>query len=394
MLSIFLAMLFLGVTVNITALLINETAVGHTLDRLIESTGSEYNPEQDYSMSLSDIFLPAYNRNDFYVFQFDENGEFQSVFSNVRDEYDGDLLAGFAERCVPNRDRSGQYMGYYYKKHTLDDNTVAIAFLDGSMVIATQLRSVCLTILICLLGLVITFFLMKKFSNRAIQPEMENSRRQKEFVTNASHELKTPLAVIRTNTEMMEILQGKSEWTRSTIKQVDHLNGLIQNLVMIARSQEREDRRELSEISVSKAIAETIDPYEQLAIQSGLKICRDIEDNVRIVADESKIRQLTTLLIDNALKYCDEEGMVQVSLHSLKNSKGIQLVIANSYAKGEDIDYSRFFDRFYREDPSHNIDKGGYGIGLSIAESICRQYEGNIYAKWKAGSIWFVCTIK
>ena len=97
-------------------------------------------------------------------------------------------------------------------------------------------------------------------------------------------------------------------------------------------------------------------------------------------------------MIDNAIKYCDEAGKVEVELNQTKKNR-IKLTVANSYAEGKDVDYNMFFDRFYREDKSHNIDKGGYGIGLSIAESICRQYGGSIKANWKDGIISFICQL-
>ena len=112
-----------------------------------------------------------------------------------------------------------------------------------------------------------------------------------------------------------------------------------------------------------------------------------------MLADSSKIRQLTTLLVDNAVKYCDEGGKIEVTAGQIKNGRGAALTVSNSYAEGADVDYSRFFERFYRQDSSHNIDKGGYGIGLSLAESICSQYGGDIRAQWKDGVISFICQL-
>ena len=241
---------------------------------------------------------------------------------------------------------------------------------------------------------IVTFILVRVLSGKLIQPEIENSRRQKQFITNASHELKTPLAVIRANTELLEVTEGENEWTRSTLSQVDHMSGLIQNLVMISKAQEREDTSILSEIDASDIVKQTISSFEPLAKQKKKELESKIDDNVSVVADESKLRQLTTILLDNAIKYCDDGGKISVALSQLKRGKNkIRLVVSNNYAEGDKIDCNRFFDRFYREDQSHNIDKGGYGIGLSIAESICKQYGGSIRAMFKDGIICFICQI-
>ena len=139
---------------------------------------------------------------------------------------------------------------------------------------------------------------------------------------------------------------------------------------------------------------QTIAPYRALAEQSGKNLKTNIEKDVMVTSDESKLRQLSTILVDNALKYCDENGEVEVSLIPIKHGKlRMRLVVSNSYKDGAGIDCNRFFDRFYREDQSHNIDKGGYGIGLSIAESICRRYGGNIKAGWKDGVISFIVNL-
>ena len=111
-----------------------------------------------------------------------------------------------------------------------------------------------------------------------------------------------------------------------------------------------------------------------------------------MTANKGQLSQLMSLLLDNAIKYCDDGGTVKISLS--QKGKGIKLNVSNSYAAGENQDYSRFFDRFYRDDKSHNIDKGGYGIGLSIADGIVKQYRGKIDVSWKDGVIDFSCHLK
>ena len=394
MLSIFLAMLFIGTTVNTVAFVLSKASVDRALTEMINGARRIEAGDHDYSMTFSQIFVPDYGRNAFFVLTYDEEGAVVGIYTNTPDGYGKELIEGYSSELLNSNLKRGEYQGYYYKRAQTEDGQTIVAFLEASIIISTQFRNISLTVLLCLLGMVITFFLVRRLSERAIRPEIENNLRQKQFITNASHELKTPLAVIRANTDMIELSLGESEWTQSTIKQVDRLNGLIQNLVMIARSREQEDRSELTEIDVSRIIEESVAPYELLAEQTARRIEREIEPDVRLRADESRLRQLSTILIDNAIKYCDEKGTICVSLHRQKSGKGIDLVVSNDYAAGEGIDCARFFDRFYRADASHNIDSGGYGIGLSIAESICKQYGGTIRAEWSGGVISFACTLR
>jgi len=197
--------------------------------------------------------------------------------------------------------------------------------------------------------------------------------------------------VIRSNAEMEEIINGENEWTESTIRQVDRMSGLINNLVMITKTKEMEDS---SEVNVSDVVSGCAKEYSALADSREITISKEIEEDIKITTNESKLRQLVVILLDNAVKYCDENGNITVSLEKIKKGKNtIHLEVSNTYAEGKDLDYSKFFDRFYREDTSHNIDTGGYGIGLSIAKSICDQFEGSIKAEWKDDVISFICEL-
>ena len=170
------------------------------------------------------------------------------------------------------------------------------------------------------------------------------------------------------------------------------MNGLIRNLVMISKAQELEDKTELGSIDVTSVVEESVKTFEPVASQEGITLVTELASDVTMTADASKIMQLTTILVDNAIKYCDEKGTVSVNLVQPKKGS-VRLSVTNSYKDGENVDYNKFFERFYREDKSHNIDKGGYGIGLSIADNLCRQYKGSIKASWKNGEISFTCIL-
>lgn len=410
MISFLLVMLFTGAMINLLHSILIGVQARNVLKRLVNSSSLELSDESSTAaVSQESGIVRLFGGNEL-------PREYQYVtryFTVVFDEDDKPVACNLTHVSSLNEkqavalaraamNRTGWWQrdsidDYYFMVQKEDDGSTVVACVD--MYLQTQINSqvIRITVLVCGAGLLITFIVVFFLSRRAIEPEIENVRRQKEFITNASHELKTPLAVIRANTELMEMMNGESEWTQSTMRQVDRMNGLIQNLVMIARAQEGEDKGLLEEVDVTTAVRESVEPYEALAQQDHKTLRTEIEDGITMIANESRIRQLTTILVDNAFKYCDPDGEITVGLSTAKKGKQIRLYVSNSYADGEKVDYSRFFERFYREDTSHtgtNDKKGGYGIGLSMAESICKLYRGSIGASWKDGVITFTCQFR
>ncbi len=284
---------------------------------------------------------------------------------------------------------------YYYLDTSRPEGGRIVVYLDSTSQIYSNNRILIIASFFLAMGSLITFFVMRVVSSYLIKPEIRNVELQKQFLTNASHELKTPLSVIRANTELLELTSGENEWTVSTMRQVDRLQGLIENLVMITRAQERDARMDRTDIDVSRVVRETAQTFEPVARQENRGFAVDAPEELHMTAAEGEIRQITSLLVDNAIKYCDEGGTVTVCLQRAgRRGKGIRLSVSNHFAAGRDVDYDRFFERFYRADDSHNIEKGGYGIGLSIAEQIVGNYNGVIRVSWNDGVITFACTLQ
>ncbi len=393
--SLILSMLFICLLINGVELFESRREIYRILDHLIEKEGNiqdDADVEQQGNPSWNEAFAPSYRHHTYYVFFYDGQGEIKDRRISHNDSNPENMAPYASEFMKKNRDK-GNDGAYYYQKEKMKDGITILAILDGRAIILSRFRLQVVSIAVVISGMILSLILVIAFSGKAIRPEIENSIRQDQFITNASHELKTPLAVIRSNTEMEELIRGESEWTQSTIRQVDRLTGLIQNLVMISKAREQENKSGLSEIDASDIVKDAVDTFEVVAVQDGKKVEKQIDDNIRLLADGSAIRQLTTILMDNAAKYCDPGGVIKVVLHQGKRNKGLNLTVSNSYKDGKDIDYRRFFDRFYREESHHNIDKGGYGIGLSIAKTICQQYGGQIKADWKNGEISFICTL-
>lgn len=296
---------------------------------------------------------------------------------------------------IMKKETSNGRRGLFYYRKTVDENgSATLVIMDGSYVIFMRMRLLYASIAVAAVSILAALLLVIGFSEKMIHPEIENSKRQLQFLTNVSHELKTPLAVIRSNAEMEELSYGENEWTQSTIRQVDRMNSLIQNLVLITKTREIGSGSEDPIINVSDVIVQISKEYSAMA-KSMEKVLRyRVDTEIETAIDESRFRQLIVILLDNAVKYCDKAGEINVVLiRQKKEGNSFRLIISNTYAEGDEIDCMRFFDRFYRADTSHNIDTGGFGIGLSIARSLCEQFGGSIRAQWRGGEISFICNI-
>ena len=354
------------------------------------------------SISMGDIFATEGLRIDspdflyslrFFSVLFDADGEvIDKKMSHISSVSEEDAVK-IARRILHRHFTYGSTGIFSYKKESLENHSTIVVCLDSRSQLATSSRLLYSTLIILGFGFFIVLTIVRLSSYQIIQPEIQNAKRQEQFITNASHELKTPLAVIRANTEVEQLINGENEWNQSTLKQVDHMTGLIQNLVMIARSQEQEKGGIFQEVDATKVLEETTDTFLSVAQQNGKTLLKELDSGIVFFGEEGDLRQLATLLLDNAIKYCDENGQIQVCL-GRKGRGQVRLVVSNSYAAGKDTDYHQFFDRFYRQDKSHNINQGGYGIGLSIVESLVRKYRGDVTASWKDGTISFTCLLR
>lgn len=369
---------------------------------LIDNGTIDYDTDGDVITQLQNLFgintagsssPEFYYATRYFSVIFDQNGSVTHVLTSHIASIEDEGAVAFARQMQKRFFRFGSYGDFYYDVAERTDGGTIVTVLDCSAQIAMSRRIIMISLVLIGAGMLISFLLLRVWAEHLVRPEIRNAEMQKSFITNASHELKTPLAVIRANTEMQEMSGQESEWTHSTMRQVDRLTGLIQNLVTITRAQEKDAKEDRVPTDFTAAVRETVDSFMPVAEQDGKEMTTDIQDNVRMTAHEGDLRQLATLLIDNAIKYCDDGGTIRVSLCT-KGRKGQNILfsVSNTYAAGKDTDYTRFFERFYRGDESHNTERGGYGIGLSIAQSLMERYHGDITASWADGVITFLCS--
>ena len=204
----------------------------------------------------------------------------------------------------------------------------------------------------------------------------ESERKQKQFITDAGHELKTPLATIDANTEVLEMLSGENECTKSIHHQVQRMTSLTKELITLSRLEEAS--LVPTQIDFSALLTEEVRDMQARASACGRLLTTDIASSISISGEDSRLRELTELLLDNALKYADGPGDIHIALS--KQGRGCLFSVSNPAATMSDGTKPEFFERFYRSDASRSSETGGYGLGLSIAHAIVSAHGGTISA--------------
>lgn len=305
----------------------------------------------------------------------------------------GDGKSGFAESC---------------KYLTVDeDGSTMYIFLSCQREISTIKTYILASAGISVFGLVVVFVMIYFFSGKILKPVSESYEKQKRFITDASHEIKTPLTIIDANTEVIEMMEGENEWTNSTRKQVARLTSLTEKLVFLSRMDEEATKLEMLEFSLSDAILDTAEPFKAIARTKGKKLTIDVTDGILYTGDEKTIRQLISILLDNAMKYsgcssvsCEKTPQTQndcattinpapeIEISLRPSGKNRIITVWNTVDETANIKKGRqdmLFERFYRTDTSHNSKTGGFGIGLSAAYAIVKAHKGKITAESKDG---------
>lgn len=264
---------------------------------------------------------------------------------------------------------------YYY---TTDGHHSMIIFLDWQHDLARCLALAFISMFVSLLTISVLAVMVYWLSKKAMKPVADSIEKQKQFITDASHELKTPLTIIAANAEVLEMCEGENEWTTSIKNQTTRLSHLVKNLVELSKLNEMQDENSRNNFNISSAFLDTVSNFETSAAVSNKNFSFSATDDLFYYGNELEIRQLITILCDNAIKYTDECGYIKLNLY--KSGKNI---IIESYNTCEYIDpktVSHLFDRFYRADSSRARDTktGGYGIGLSIAQAIVHRHKGKI----------------
>ena len=292
----------------------------------------------------------------------------------------------YADAVLESGKSHGYESGYRYLVSTAEDETVVL-FLNSEREIQTMRSLMWITLAIAAACLAVVFGLVVLFSRRAITPYLKNMEAQKQFITNASHELKTPLTAISTSADVLAMEHDGDEWVHNIQVQSGRLAKLITSLVALSRLDEENPFPVRTEFSLSDALWEISEPFGSLAQAKGKTSTQDIADGLTVTGDRTSIQQMVSILLDNALKYSPDGG--SISLTARRSGKKAEITVSNTVDAARPIDTTRLFDRFYRADESHSGTVSGTGIGLSIVKATVEAHDGTISAKQEGRTLLF-----
>lgn len=306
---------------------------------------------------------------------FDNEGNVTQTNTEAIYSITDDTAVEYAKKVIKNSDERGWLSNYRYKVFSLESGT-GVVFIDGSMSRSAFTQSIMIAGVVLLGCAALVLILIFLLSKKAVKPIAESYEKQRQFITDANHELKTPLTLILANAEIAQEELGKNEWLDDIKSEGQRMTELVNQLVALSRMDEENSKLNIVQIPFGELVFDTVSEFEALARGRGKALSVNIDRSIIYSGDETLLHRLVGILLDNAVKYCDEGGEIKVNLEKRRR---IILNVENTYSSVGEIELNKLFDRFYRADKARKF-TGGYGVGLSMAKAIAEKHKGEITA--------------
>lgn len=318
----------------------------------------------------------------YFVAVLDEDGHIASKEQSGISGEDQDAIGNYCEHLEAQDGTSGKFDAYKYLAVLRSDGCLAIAFLDNSIQVRMLSNMLMASVGVIFGCMLLMFLISLPVSSWAARSYAANVEKQRQFITNAGHELKTPVAIIQSNVDAMELIAGSNKWTRNIRGQTERLTQLVKQLLLLARMEENNASRHFEQLDFGALIQKEIEFYREPMRLKGLCFGGAIEEHVLVEGNVEALEQLIHVLMDNAVSYAQEGGRVDVRLQA--KGRKVQMSVRNSTDALPDAPPSMLFERFYRAD-TIRARAGGYGIGLSAARLIAETHRGRIEASYENG---------
>lgn len=311
----------------------------------------------------------------YFTVIFDKNGEISKTFTESIYAINEETAIEYAISAEKSGNTRGWISNYRYKVFSTSGGK-GVVFVDGSMNRTMLMQTTTIAGVVLLGCAALVLILIFIFSKRAVKPIAESYEKQKQFITDANHELKTPLTLILANVEIAEGELGKNEWLDDIRSEGNRMTELVNQLVALSRMDEAGNKMNMTEVSLGDLTFDAVSEFEGLAKNAGKTLSNHIDKSIIYQGDEILLHRLVGIILDNAVKYCDDGGEITVRLEKRRR---IVFTVENTYAAVDELELNSLFDRFYRADKARQF-KGGYGIGLSMAKAIVENHRGEITA--------------
>ena len=311
----------------------------------------------------------------FFVVRCDQSGELKTFGHEFINSVDEETAGSYAKQALASGNVSGRVGNYRYRVADREGETILV-FLNVQAEARQQSKLLLVSALLGLGSFACVTLLVLLLSKPAMRPYMKNIERQKQFITDAGHELKTPITSITTSADIAAMEYENDEWIANIQTQAARLTKLVNDLVMLSRLDEETPFPEPTRFSLSEAAWETAESFQARAKAEGKDFQTQIGENIELLGDRASIQKLSSILLDNAFKYSEAGGQIRLSVQQ-KNAKAV-IEVTNACRNSIPDDPERLFDRFYRPDGSRSTETGGTGLGLSIAKAIVESHRGEI----------------
>ncbi len=330
-------------------------------------------PPNDQSFEFITPETPFATRH-FTVF-YDKQGEVSKTNTEAIYSITEETAIEYAESVLDDKNARGWIDNYRYKVFATEMGK-GVVFVDGSMSRSSLMQSMTIAGFVLLGCAALVLILIFLLSKKAVKPIAESYEKQKQFITDANHELKTPLTLILANLDIAEAELGQNEWLDDIRSEGHRMTELVNQLVALSRMDEEGQTLNVTAVALGELVTDTVSEFEPLAKERGKHLVASVDKEISYLGDEALLHRLVGILMDNAIKYCDQGGEITVNLH---RGRRIILTVENTYAAVGELELNRLFDRFYRADKARTF-TGGYGVGLSMAKAIVEKHKGEITA--------------
>lgn len=314
-----------------------------------------------------------------------------SIIVQSSDSSNNKTMKEYALKIANQNTEKGIIGKYVYKVRKVNPNTVRITFMENEDAISHIKTIFIISIIISIVSLLAIYELAKKVSKMIVKPVEETFEKQKQFISDASHELKTPLAVIETNADVLENEIGQNKWINYIQNEVDSMNKLINELLLLAKIENVDNLKEYKQLDLSKEVEIILSMFESMAYEKQVRIKSKIVKDIIMNGNKEDIEHIVSTLTDNAIKHTEAQKEVEVELKKEKNE--IILEVKNMGDPIPEEEREKIFERFYRIDKSRNRKEKRYGLGLAIAKSTIEKYNGKIEVLYKDNFTVFRVTI-